>query len=47
MPVPKAGATVVVPEKDPAEKTDAVGIATALGPIIASALTIIALIVRR
>jgi protein involved in polysaccharide export with SLBB domain len=45
--VPKAGATVIVPEKDPNEKSDYTSLATALTPLIATALTIITVLVRR
>jgi len=44
--VPKAGATVVVPAKDPNQKPDLAAIATALTPIIVATLSAIALIVH-
>ncbi len=46
-PVPKAGASVIVPEKDPNEKSDAVGVVTALTPLIASVVTVLAVLLRR
>ena len=45
--VPKAGATVVVPAKDPAQKSDYASLATVLTPLLATALTIITVLVRR
>jgi protein involved in polysaccharide export with SLBB domain len=45
--IPKAGATVVVPTKDPAAKSDYASLATALTPLIATALTLITILVRR
>jgi protein involved in polysaccharide export with SLBB domain len=47
VPVPKAGATVMVPEKDPTEKTDVVGLFTAITPIVASAVTLLAVLLTR
>lgn len=47
MPIPKAGATVVVPEKDPSQKSDMVGIVAAITPIIASAVTLLAVIFHK
>ncbi len=47
VPVPNAGATVVVPEKDPNQKTDYAAVAGVIAPIIASTLTILTLIIRR
>jgi polysaccharide biosynthesis/export protein len=44
---PRAGATIVVPEKNPSEKSDYASLASALTPLIATALTIIAILVRR
>lgn len=44
---PKAGATVVVPAKDPTQKSDYASLATALTPLIATALTIITVLIRR
>jgi protein involved in polysaccharide export with SLBB domain len=46
-PSPGPGATVVVPTKDPAEKSDYTGVASVIAPILASLLTIITIIVRR
>jgi polysaccharide export outer membrane protein len=43
---PKAGATVVVPAKDPTQKADVAAIAAALTPIIVATLSAIALIVH-
>lgn len=45
--VPKAGATVVVPAKDPAQKSDYASLTAALTPLIATALTLITVLVRR
>jgi polysaccharide biosynthesis/export protein len=45
--VPKAGATVVVPAKDPAQKSDYASLATVLTPLFATALTIITVLIRR
>ena len=45
--VPKAGAMVIVPVKDPNQKSDYASLATALTPLVATALTIITLLVRR
>lgn len=44
---PKAGATVIVPDKDPTQKTDYSGLASALTPLIATALTIATVLLRR
>lgn len=46
-PVPKAGATIVVPEKDPNQKTDFAAMAGVIAPIVASTITLLALILRR
>jgi protein involved in polysaccharide export with SLBB domain len=45
--VPKAGATVIVPAKDPSQKSDYSSLATALTPLVAAALTLITVLVRR
>jgi protein involved in polysaccharide export with SLBB domain len=45
--IPKAGATVVVPAKDPAAKSDYSSLASALTPLIATALTLITVLIRR
>jgi polysaccharide export outer membrane protein len=45
--VPKAGATVIVPAKDPAAKSDYASLATALTPLVATALTLITVLIRR
>ncbi|HJQ10048.1 MAG TPA: SLBB domain-containing protein [Gemmatimonadaceae bacterium] len=45
--VPLAGATVVVPASDPAAKSDYSSLVTALTPMIATALTLITILVRR
>ncbi len=47
LPVPKAGATVVVPENDPNQKTDFAAIAAVIAPIVASTITILTVILRR
>lgn len=45
--IPKAGAIVFVPAKDPNQKSDYASLATALTPLIATALTIITVLIRR
>ena len=46
-PQPRAGAVVVVPEHDPKDRTDYATIAATTAPILASLLTIIAIIAKR
>ena len=45
--IPKAGATITVPERDVNDKTDYASLATALTPLVATALTIITILVRK